>query len=341
MSTHTLARRARATDRDKNRRQPASGERRSARISRLGQIALGSLWLIDGILQFQPYMFGRTFVTGVLLPNASGQPAIIADPITWIAHLIEPHVAVFNAFAATLQVLLGLGLLYKRTVKPALLVSFAWALGIWLTGEGLGMIFAGTASPLTGAPGAALLYVLVGLMCWPPSQSARVARQGRATLGLISEPAARWSWAGLWLASAALWLLPANDSAGAVHDAIAAVPSGAGWLSSVLAHAANATAGHGTAIAVAMALVSAAIGIAVLRDWHAKPFLVAAIALSLVFWVVGQGLGGIFTGQATDVSTAPLVILLGSLLLALKGPVRAPLRRPAAAPSKALATAAS
>jgi hypothetical protein len=58
---------------------------------------------------------------------------------------------VFNAFASTLQVVIGLGLFYGRTVKPALLVSFIWATGIWFTGEGLGMLFTGTASPLTGA----------------------------------------------------------------------------------------------------------------------------------------------------------------------------------------------
>jgi hypothetical protein len=73
---------------------------RAARVARLGQVVLGLLWLIDGLLQFQPYMFGKTFITGVLLPNAVGQPGIIASPITWIANLIEPHVAIFNAFAA-------------------------------------------------------------------------------------------------------------------------------------------------------------------------------------------------------------------------------------------------
>jgi hypothetical protein len=278
---------------------------------------LGLLWLIDGVLQFQPYMFGRTFITGVLLPNATGQPGIIGAPITWIAHLIEPHVAVFNAFAAVLQVLIGLGLLNRRTVKPALLVSFGWAIGIWFTGEGLGMIFTGNASPLTGAPGAALLYVLVGLMCWPRAGTRRTSNRERvARRGMAGERGARWAWAGLWLGSAGLWLLPANDSASSVHDAIAAAPSGAGWLSSVLSFAAKASAGHGTAIAIVMAILSTAIGISVLRNWHTRAFLALAIAISLLYWVLGQGLGGVLTGQATDLSTAPLIILIGSILFA-------------------------
>lgn len=285
----------------------------------MAQIVLGVIWLIDGALQFQPYMFGKTFITGVLLPNASGQPGIIASPILWIANLIEPHVVLFNAFAATLQVLIGAGLLYRRTVKPALLLSFVWAMGIWFTGEGLGMIFTGTANPLTGAPGAALLYVLVGLMCWPRARTVRTPDGRRvAKLGLIGERGARLAWAGIWLGSAALWLLPANDSSNAVHDAIAAVPAGAGWLASLLTETARMTAGHGTAIAIVMAAVSAAIAVAVLRDWHAKPFLILAIVISLAFWVFGQGFGCVLTGEATDVNAAPLMILIASILLALK-----------------------
>jgi len=228
---------------------------RAARVTRLGQVVLGLLWLMDGLLQFQPYMFGKTFITGVLLPNAVGQPGIIASPITWIANLIEPHVVIFNAFAATLQVLIGLGLLYRRTVKPALLASFGWAIGIWFTGEGLGMIFTGGANPLTGAPGAALLYILAGVICWPRAERSpeRTARARIKAYGLLGEHRTRLAWTALWLGSAVLWLLPANSSANATHDAIAAVPSGAGWLTSILNTAADATAGHGTAIAIVMA----------------------------------------------------------------------------------------
>jgi hypothetical protein len=289
-----------------------------ARIQRIGVVALGLIWLVDGLLQFQPYMFAKTFITGVILPNASGQPGIIGSPITWIAGVLKPHVALFNGFAATLQVLIGAGLLCRRTVKPALLASFAWALGIWVTGEGVGMIFTGTASPLTGAPGAALLYILVGLMCWPRDRTTSEHKHaGVAELGLIGERNTRLAWGALWLGSAALWLFPANDSAGAVHDAIAGVPSGAGWLSGVLSTAANAAAGRGTIVAIAVAIVSGAIGVAVWRDWHSRAFLALAVAMSLVYWVIGQGLGGLFTGQATDIGTAPLVILIASILCAL------------------------
>jgi hypothetical protein len=106
---------------------------------------------------------------------------------------------------ATPQVMIGLALVYRRTVKPALAASGAWAAAIWIAGEGFGSILTSTANPLTGALGAALLYTVAGLMRWP-----------RQTDG---EPVGRLAWATLWPASAALWSMPANDSAGSVPDA--------------------------------------------------------------------------------------------------------------------------
>jgi hypothetical protein len=245
-------------------------------IARVGQVALGLLWLLDGVLQFQPYMFGKRFVTGVILPAASGQPGIIRGPIVWMAGVIEPRVALFNAGAATLQILIGLGLLYRRTVRFSLLVSFVWASAIWFAGEGLGMVFTGNASPLTGAPGAALLYLPAGVLCWPGQGGVGDARR---------EAAVRVGWSAMWQGCAVLWLLPANAGPGALG----------------------------------LAAVSAAIGISALYRWHTKFFLALAIAVSACYWTVGQDFGGVFTGQATDPGTAPVVVLVASLLLAREG----------------------
>jgi len=277
------------------------------KATRGGQVALGLLWLTDGALQFQPYMFGRTFITGVILPASRGQPGIVGAPIIWIANLVAPHVALFNAGAATLQVLIGLGLLYRPTVKLSLLVSFVWASGIWFAGEGLGMIFTGSASPLMGAPGAALLYLLAGLICWPPTGAVGQARR---------EAAARLCWSAVWLGSALLWLLPANDGATSIHDAIATAPSGADALSSVLIWLAHAAAGRGTGIALALATVSLCIGLSLPYGWHTRFFLALAIAVSAAYWIAGQGFGGVLTGQATDPGSAPVMTLIGSMLLA-------------------------
>jgi len=271
------------------------------------QIALGLIWLADGALQLQPFMFGRSFVTQIIAPNEINQPGYVAGPIKLIAHLVEPRVALFNLFAVTIQVLIGVGLIYRRTVKAALLASFGWALGVWWIGEGLGGLLTGSASPLTGAPGAALLYVFAGLIAWPRARS----RSGRAAGGgILGERGARTAWALLWLGSAALWLLPANRADAAVHDAIANAPSGARWLSSIHSTVAAVTAGHGIAIAVGAAGLSAAVGLAVLFARCAKPALALSAVIALVYFVIGQGMGGVLTGSGTDPGTGPLMILL-------------------------------
>lgn len=279
-----------------------SGEPRTVRIRRISQILLGAIWLTDGALQFQPVMFSKAFVTSVILPNAAGQPNVLASPIIWVAHQIEPHVALFNALAASFQVVIGLGLMGKRTVRPALAVSFVWALAIWVIGEGLGGILNATADPLTGAPGAALLYIVVGIMVWP--------RHGDGIRG------ERLAWAALWLTSAVLWSMPANYSPNSIHAAIAAAPSGAAWLATTLRVVGNIADGIGAPIALTMAVLSVAIALSALTGVLQRSFVALGVALAVVCWIVGQGLGGVLTGSATDVSAGPLLVLMGCILLA-------------------------
>ncbi|MGO9954613.1 MAG: hypothetical protein ACLP50_01295, partial [Solirubrobacteraceae bacterium] len=119
--------------------------------------------------------------------------------------------------AALAETSIGVGLLVRRTVKPALLVSFAWAVNIWLTGEGLGGLFTGTApDPLTGVIGTAPLYIVAGLLVWPREPGAQTTGSG---FGVLGERGARLAWAALWLAAGALWLVPSNAGGAALKSA--------------------------------------------------------------------------------------------------------------------------
>ena len=153
-----------------------------------------------------------------------------------MGHFVGPHVAVWNTFFALIQVAIGLGLLYRRTVRPALVVSFFWAFGVWFFGEGLGLIFTGSASALTGAPGSVFLYGLIGLMAWP-----RTARPPAGTRGDRSERRHRVVgcrtghrrggdapvvWCGYWSLAAILFLLPNNRTPTSVSSAIMGMSSG-------------------------------------------------------------------------------------------------------------------
>lgn len=295
----SLSRPSRAVP-DRAREYLASDARRAL------QTTLGLLWLLDGALQFQSFMYSKGFIR-MLTRNASGQPHWLASSIRWAAHLAQQNLTVGNTLFSLTQVSIGLGLLHRRTVKPALALSFAWSLGVWWFGEAFGMLFTDAANPLTGAPGAVLLYALVGLLVWP----------GERPGGLLGIRRARTVWTALWLAMAWLWLLDANSGANATSTAIDAAPSGISWLSGLQHDAATAAHGNGLLIALALAVISAAIGIASVINWRPKVFLTAAIILNLAYWVIGQGLGGLFTGAATDPNAAPLFILLALALYSL------------------------
>jgi cytochrome oxidase Cu insertion factor (SCO1/SenC/PrrC family) len=277
------------------------------------QTVLGLLWLLDGALQFQPFMYSNGFVHQ-LKANAAGQPHWLASTIDWAANTAHSNLAAFNTLFALVQVAIGLGLLYRRTVKPALALSIAWAFGVWWFGEGFGMLFAGAASPLTGAPGAVVLYALVALLVWP---SARPA-------GLLSIGGARAAWGTLWLGMAYLWLLPANSGPNGTFNAIMMAPTGMSvhngmaWLSRIDGQAELAALGHGTAIALVLSGVSASIALAVWANWRPVAFLSLAIVVSLGYWVIGQSFGGIgFTGNATDPNAGPLFVLLALVMYSL------------------------
>jgi hypothetical protein len=288
------------------------------------QLALGALWLLDGMLQFQPSMFGRSFPQ-MLAGSAQGNPAVVARPITWSAGLIGHHVVALNAVFAAIQLLLGLGIAWRPAVKLALAGSVAWSLAVWWLGEGLGGVLAGTASPLNGAPGPVLLYGLLAVLLWPADRhpAARAPTLGTPTVraATVRTPAAPFTaaravgrrvaqacWLVVWLGLAALALLPASRAIGrTVADTTPGEPA---WLAWTDAHAASALTRHGllAAVVLAVVLVIVASGTFLPRR-AARAVIVLAVALAAALWLA-QGLGGILTGSATDPDTGPLLALL-------------------------------
>jgi len=278
----------------------------AADARRVGQVAVGLLWLLDGALQLQPFMYSGGLVN-TLHSAAVGQPGWLAASIMWAAHVVHQAPTAWNTVVAVTQLSIGLALLSGRGVRAGLAVSVAWGLVIWWFGEAFGMLFMSMGPPLTGAPGAAILYVIAALILWPNDRPA----------GLLGPRGARTAWCVLWLVNAYLWLGGVSSAANSTQTAIAGAPSGASWLRAAQTWAAGAANGHGAAIALVAALLSAAIGIAVAADWHARWFLGISIVLSLSYWVLGQGFGGILTGTATDPNSGPLFVLLAAILYPL------------------------
>jgi len=280
-------------------------------------------------------MFGPDFANNVILPSAQGQPGLLSDSVTHMAHLISVQPAVVNAVFASVQILIGIGLLLRETVKPALAISIAWALGVWAFGEGFGMLLTGSASPLSGAPGAALLYAAVGLLVWPAAR--RTASEDRrapaVAEGALGAAGGKAIWAALWVGMGILWLLPANRTQVSIAGAIQRAASGEpGWLSHLDMAASNLFAGRGGSAAIVAAMVSMVIGIGPLLTKRSWPFLMAGIAVALDYWAFGQAFGQMLTGNGTDPSTGPLVILLAAALFPNAAP---PIGRAAASAARA------
>jgi hypothetical protein len=273
------------------------------------QLALAGIWLLDGVLQYQPFMFTKAFGQ-MIAGTAAGNPAVIARPITWNATLVEHHAVLLNTLFATIQLLLGLGIAFRPTVRIALAASVAWSLGVWWFGEGLGGMLAGTASPVNGAPGAVILYALLAVLLWP--SGARAGTAPFAAAQAVGARAARALWLVLWLSLAWFAVTPANRAPQALHDMIAGMADGErGWLAALERNAAALVAGQGLAasIVLAAALALIAVGVYLPRP-AARAAVVLAMVVAAVIWVVGEAFGMILAGGATDPNSGLLLILL-------------------------------
>ena len=115
------------------------------------QIALGLLWLFDGILQFQSSMFSPYFYGMMFNMSPAAPPGWLFDIQSRFWPTVESHAVLANAVFASLQVVLGLGLLWRRSARLALAASVPWALGVWLFGEAAGGLFVQGANALIGS----------------------------------------------------------------------------------------------------------------------------------------------------------------------------------------------
>jgi hypothetical protein len=284
------------------------------------QIALGMLWVLDGALQAQPFMFTHGFAAQVIASTGRGQPGVVAGPVHLASVVIGSQPVVWNALFAGIQLLLGVGLLVPRTARFALAASIGWALGVWYLGEGLSGMASGHASLLTGAPGSALLYAVLALAAWPRQSS--------------EEAPAAWlvaAWAILWLGAAAFQLLPAQNTGAGVASLLSASAGAAPhWLARIDTSLASWASRNGALAVSALVASLLVVGIGALwprtRIWVVS----AGLVLSVAIWVFTQDLGQLYSGQATDPNSAPLIALMAVVVLA-----RSVTHRPASLQSRA------
>lgn len=276
------------------------------------QVVLGVLWFLDGLLQLQPYMFTSDFAQEVLAPSGQDQPVWVAAPTDFFAGIIAANPALLNAGFAVLQLALGIGFLVPRLVRPAIVVSVAWAAGIWWFAEGLGGLASGTASLVTGAPGAVLLYAVLALAVWPIAED-------RTTPDSDDSVIAGWfpfAWLVLWLGGALLQVLPGQIGTDALRDQLGSAEGTPDWLTGPHEGVDSLLSQGGSAPFIGVVALMILIGVGGLapRPWRTVAAVAGAI-VAVIFWVLGQNIGELYSGKATDPNTGPLIVLMAIALV--------------------------
>ena len=269
---------------------------------------VGLLWLAVGLLQLQPQMFTMNMVNGVMRPMLQGQPAPIEANLNWIITVTTEHLFLINLMIALVQIILGILLLTGVWVRATVIASVIWALVVWYGGEGLSMLLTGQAGVLTGAPGAVLLYPLLGLLIYP--------RADDTEEGLIPRSAFHWFLAGFWFLAALLQLQPYWWGSGQISQTLSGLV-GLGGLNGFLVDPilqglsnATATAEIPTNIALIVIFLGLGVALSVVKEERLRPVLIASIIVSLVIWWGAQGFGMILTGMATDFNSGLLLVIM-------------------------------
>jgi len=262
---------------------------------------LGVFWILDGLLQLQPAMFGPAIITDVFAPNLDGQPAFIQAVIHGGLQLFQSNIVIANVLATVIQLAIGVLLLFPATGKAArtgLWLSIAWGLIVWIFGEGIGNLLTGSASFYTGAPGAVLIYVLAAALLLLPNMPAD--RLPRAAGLLLLFGAALQSQPVFWTPDGISSLF-----SGASSDSLSQIRVPATVLSALLASSPLVTN-------TLLMLLFAVPGIILL--WRPSPPLAGITVLLLaLIWLFPQDAGGFSTlptGTTTDPNAAPVVALL-------------------------------
>ena len=279
-------------------------------LQRTFQLVLATVWLLDAVLQLQPFMFtrGSNGFSGMLNSLAAGNPGWIEHSITWNASNVYHDPVVSNSLFALVQFVIGFGIVWKRSLRPALVLSIAWSLGVWWFGEGLGNIMHGGATPFGGGPGAVLFYALLAVLLWPSAGSDTPFVAAR-TVGVT---VARVVWAVVWGLLAVLAVVGSGRSPQALHDLVAGLDSGQpGWLAHIDRSTETLLLRHGTSAAILLAVVCVVVAVGVYLPPQVTKFtLVLGMAVFAVIWVATENLGGILAGGATDPNSGPLIIIL-------------------------------
>ncbi len=285
---------------------PGLAEPRARTVLRVG---FGVLWLVDGLLQFQPGM-PLGLANDVVRPAIAGTPPFFRPVLRHAITLWNLHPIALATGVAWLQVGIALALVSSngRLGRVAGAVSAGWALAVFSVGNGLGGVFAPGASILFGWPSAAFFYLVAGVwLALSPEYFARrfstVTTRLVAAVLFVGALLQALPSAGFWRGGNANALTQMSRSMTSM-----AQPHALAWVVREVGVLAG-TMGGGFNVVVLLWLLGSATGL-----WWATrrpatwPYLVLGVG-AIVVWVVGEDLA-VFGGVGTDLnSMVPMAFL--------------------------------
>jgi len=314
---------------------------------RLLRVAFGLLWLFDGLLQIQGAM-PLGLPGSVITPSAGSSPG-------WVQHLVNVGTTIWSdhpvtAAAATVWIQVGIGIFLLVAPRgywsrSAGAVSAGWGLMVWVFGESFGGIFGHGSSWLFGSPGAAVFYVVAGLLValpdttWETARSGRLLLRGMGVLFVGMGVLQAWPGRGFWSGQA-----HPSATSGTITDMVRQMaqvsqPSvSASWVRWF----GSFQAGHGWLVNFVVVVLLVGVGASFLSGnlRLIRIGVIAGAVLCLATWVLVQDFG-FFGGVGTDPnSMIPMALVFsGGYLAMVRLPTRSPV--PEAAPATAVTTAAA
>ena len=291
---------------------------------RLLRVGFGVIWVFDGILQAQPKM-AVGMPSQVIEPTAASSPPWVQHVVNWAGTNWSYHPMQAGASAVWIQVGIGIWMLVAARgplSRLAGLASVGWGLVVWVFGESFGGIFAPGLTWLFGAPGAALIYVVAGVLISLPERSWSSPLLGRLTMAgtglFLAGMAVLQAWPGR-----GFWQGTAHGQPGTLAgmtSAMAPTPQPhvlSAWITAFTAF----DEAHGFAVNLFAVAVLAVTGAAFLtgRPRLIRPVLIGFTIVCLADWVLIEDFG-FFGGVGTDPnSMIPIALIAVAGYLALTG----------------------
>lgn len=273
------------------------------RVRQALSIGFGTLWLLDGLLQFLPQQGSNTLA--MLAMGGWGQPLWLLNAVDGVINVIYLHgwASVFSLVLGIGQGVIGLLILLgpdRRWGRIGLYASIPAALAIWFVGEWLGGVagfWSGGITFLNGGPGAAFLYLLGAWILLPEGRLFGDALQSRL----------RHVVSGLWLLGALLQSVPRLWSGTSLSQVFAEsqVLTRQGFWTRPIVPVVHWTAQAPALWNAAFVAAMLVLGLALLLRKDSWPLYVFAGLWILFIWWLGENFGGLPGLATTDVNSGP------------------------------------